>query len=102
VAASWNDQLAKEVMDWFKTLNTISGINDDGYISFSMKRINEKRYKEQAVDFLKAADLGIEDIQLKMLPVEELPHELPDKLKEFIKSSLKEAGEDQLLSGLST
>lgn len=102
VAANWNDKMAKLILDWFKTLHTISGINDSDYIEYSMRRIKEQQYNEQAVDFLKVADLGIDAIKLETVKVEDFAKKLPEDLQTLLRNELKERGDADLMTGLST
>jgi len=103
VAASWNDKLAKKIFEWFRNFNIISGLREEGYQSFSVERIQKnKENKSAAVKFLKSADLGIEDINVKALDLDNLPKEFPKELKEFIKKTRKEEKDVEIFSDVIT
>ncbi|HFA47897.1 MAG TPA: ATP-binding protein [Bacteroidetes bacterium] len=103
VAASWNDQLAKKIFDWFRTCNIISGLREEGYEGYSMARIQKKKEnKSEAIRFLRSADLGIEDLNIKTLDFDNLPKEFPEALKEAIRKRRKENKEVEFLSDVVT
>ncbi len=68
VAANWNDKLAVSACDWFNQFNIFSGLENIGYIGYSTMKINDEEQKKDLIDFLKIADLGIEDIKLGDAP----------------------------------
>ncbi len=93
VAAQFNDEISINVLDWFKRLKTLSGLNESDYQEYTMSKIKEPIHKAKILDFLKAADLGIKDIKLQKLDVEKLPKDLPKELKERI---LREINEEKM------
>lgn len=103
VAASWNDKLAKKIIDWFRDCNVISGLREEGYKGYSIARIQKnKENKADAIKFLKSADLGIEDLSVKTLDLDNLPRELPESLKELFRKERKENKDVEFISDLST
>lgn len=103
VAASWNDRLAKKLFDWFRSCNIISGLKEEGYEGYSMARIQKnKENKSDAIKFLKSADLGIDDLNIKTLDFDNLPEEFPDALKEIIRKKSKEEKDVEFLSDVIT
>jgi len=103
VAASWNDKLAKKIFDWFRNCNIISGLREEGYEGYSMARIQKnKENKSEAIKFLRSADLGIEDLNIKTLDFDNLPKEFPDTLKEVINKRRKENKDLEFLSDVIT
>lgn len=103
VAANWNDALAKKVIDWFKNFNIISGLRDEGYSGYSMSRIQDnKKNKLKTLKFLKDADLGIEDISVKKLALEDLPDGFPEELREMIQIQMKENKQTDFFSDVNT
>jgi len=100
VAASWNDKLAKKIFYWFRNCNIISGLQEEGYEGYSIGRMQKsKENKAKAIKFLKSADLGIEDLNVKTLDFDNLPKEFPEGLKELIK---KEGKDVEFLSDVIT
>ncbi|MEM6317276.1 MAG: ATP-binding protein [Bacteroidota bacterium] len=95
VAASWNDKIAKKILDWLRDFNIISGLREEGYEGYSMARIQRnKKNKADVIKFLKSADLGIENLNIKTLDFDNLPDEFPDALKKLLRKKRKEDGED--------
>lgn len=90
VAAQFNDAIAINVIDWFKQLKTISGLNEEGYQGFTMSKTESPVHKSKILNLLKAADLGIQDIKLQKLDIEQLPKDMPKELKEKIIRTIRE------------
>lgn len=90
VAAQFNDAIAINVIDWFKQLKTISGLNEEGYQGFTMSKTQSPVHKSKILNLLKAADLGIQDIKLQKLDIEQLPKDMPKDLKERIIKTVRE------------
>jgi len=91
VAAQFNEKKSLSVIEWFKSIGTISGAKESGYESFTINKTKDSTFKLKILELLKAADLGIQDIKVEMLDLENLPKEMPKELKEFI---IKKSEED--------
>ncbi|MEZ4777643.1 MAG: ATP-binding protein [Bacteroidia bacterium] len=91
VAAQFNDTISIAVIDWFKSLKTISGLNESGYQGFTMGRTEEPFHKAKILELLKAADLGIQDIKLQKLDIDKIPKDIPMELRDKI---IKEVNEE--------
>ena len=100
VAANLNDEFAKNILSWFDNFNIISGLEEQGYMPFSMKRMEHN--KEHTIKFLKEADLGIENIDLKFIDANNLPKYFPNELKELIVEQMKESSNGQLVEDVKT
>ncbi len=87
VAAQFNEELATNVMDWLKTLNVISGINEREFELFTIKQLEKPKEKRKILEFLKYADLGIDDLLITNVDVESLPENIPVSLKEVIEKN---------------
>lgn len=92
VSAQFNDKTCIEVMDWFKELKTISGLNESGYRGFTLSKTDDPNQKENILNLLKAADLGIQDIKLEKVDVANLPKDMPKELKDRI---IKEVNDEK-------
>lgn len=64
VAAQFNDETAISVIGWFEKAAIISGLNDSEYRENTIDKVNHLNDKAKVLDFLKAADIGIEDLKL--------------------------------------
>jgi len=105
VAANWNDKVAEKVFEWFNRFHIISGLKEAGYEGYSMARMRENtESKLKTIQFLKDADLGIEDLSLQVLDIENLPSDMPDVVKDMIKKRVtnEETPGLQVVSGVTT
>jgi AAA15 family ATPase/GTPase len=84
VAAQFNDQIATNVVEWFRRSKVLSGLNESGYRAYTMGRTKELSYKSRILELMKAADLGIQDIQLQKLDPAKLPKDMPGELRDLI------------------
>lgn len=89
LAAQLNDTISIKVIDWFRNLKTISGLREEGYQGFTMKRTKDPMHKLKILELLKAADLGIQDIKLELIDINKLPKDLPKEIKDQIISESK-------------
>lgn len=102
VAAQFNDKNAAKVLTWFYGLKTISGLQEEGYQSFTMGRTEDPSHKEKILALLKAADLGIQDISLELFDVNKLPKEMPKELREVIEKKAKEEENTKFIADVLT
>jgi hypothetical protein len=102
VAANWNDKIAKDIFDWLKDFNIISGLKEEGYEGYSMGRIKgDEKIKSNVLKFLKNADLGIENLNIDTFDIDKLPDKLPVEIREFLIKQSQEK-DAELLTGVST
>lgn len=90
VAAQFNDKTSINVTDWFKRLKTLSGLNELGYQGYTMGKTENPIQKAKILNLLKAADLGIKDIELQKLDIDKLPKDMP---KELVDKILKDVSD---------
>jgi len=90
VAAQFNDQLSGEITDWFKKLKVISGLQEHRYQGFTMDKTEDVIQKKMILELLAAADLGIQDIILERVDPDNLPANMPNRLKELIRKKVSE------------
>lgn len=103
VAASFNDKISKQIVLWFRLFNMLSGIDHNRYEGYSIHRLKSEKEKEETLNFLKAADFGIEDINYIKLDIDDLPDDMPKELKELLRSQAnKNIGNTEFLANLST
>ncbi|QDF28638.1 AAA family ATPase [Halarcobacter anaerophilus] len=87
-----NGEISKAILNWFNRFNMIDGMDHNGYINFTMKKMDNEDFKEKIIDLVKTADIGIDDIQVEE---EDVPLEVIEKLQlpEFLKDEMiKEGG----------
>lgn len=85
VSAQFNDPVATQVLDWFNKLNIISGIQEKGYSGYSFQMLEDSESKQKILDFIKIADLGIEDITKEPVDESEIGLDVINKLKLSLK-----------------
>lgn len=86
-----NGEISKAILNWFNRFNMIDGMNHNGYINFTMKKMENEDFKEKIINLVKTADIGIDDIQVEE---EDVPLEVIEKLQlpEFIKDEMVKEG----------
>lgn len=90
VAAQFNEKSAIDVIDWFKKLRILSGLEESAYQGFTMSKTESPQHKAHILELLKAADLGIQDIQLQELSLENIPKGLPKEVRDEIVKEIHE------------
>lgn len=78
-------KVSKSILGWFNKFNLIDGMEHDGYIGFAMDQMENEDFKNEIVNLVKTADIGIEDIILER---EKVPSEFFEEMS--IPSDLKE------------
>jgi len=71
VVAQFNGKIAISILKWFKNMRVISGLKDN-YAQVSKKLLEENKSKDLFLEFIKMADLGIEDIKFEKKSIPEL------------------------------
>ncbi len=77
-------EISKAILGWFNHFNMIDGMDHDGYINFTMKKMEDEEFRKKIVELVKTADIGIDDIQIEEedLSLESIAKfALPDDLK---------------------
>lgn len=89
-AVQLNSEQLQPIYDWFKT--TLRLANISGWSPGFSAALCEKSEKAQVMDFLRAADLNIEDIIVEKKPfdVKALPDDMPEQLKSAIAGDMKD------------
>ena len=86
VVAQFNGQIAISILNWFLKCNVISGMEHPGNMQYTLIQIEKEGYKKKVLDFLKIADLGIEDLnvtkrQFNVSDFEKMPKEVASIIK---------------------
>ncbi len=99
VAAQFNDPTSISLLNWFQELEIISGLNEHDFKNNTINKIKDDKEKYKILEFLKAADLGIQDISY-----EEYSSSFSDDMKKKFKE-IKEQMKDidpEMFSDIST
>ena len=80
-------EISKSILKWFNNFNMIDGMDHQGYINFTMKKMEDENFKNKIVELVKTADIDIDDISIEeddvpLDVIEKLP--MPDGLKKEI------------------
>lgn len=88
-AVQLNSEQLQPVFDWFKTTLRVSNVGGWGP-SFSAIQC-ENSNKKKIMEFLRAADLNIDDVLVESTPFdrEALPEDMPESLREVIAGDLE-------------
>ncbi|MBN1935443.1 MAG: ATP-binding protein, partial [Anaerolineae bacterium] len=73
VVAQFNGKLATSLLGWFRRqINIISGLNDIGYAAYTRRRFeSDDHFRARVLAFVRQADLGISDIHIDTVPLDE-------------------------------
>lgn len=112
VLAQFNDKTAESILEWFKKITAISGLQEEGYLHDTMQMTKDKVQKERILAFLKNADIGIDDFKLKKHiyqdeddKIEKLDGEFTNMVEvvnTYVKRVLKEKGVEERFSDVIT
>jgi len=80
-------EISKSILKWFNNFNMIDGMDHQGYINFTMKKMKDENFKNEIIKLVKTADIDIDDISIEeddipLEVIEKLP--MPDNLKKEI------------------
>jgi len=65
VVAQFNGEISLRILKWFKRFRVISTLTDFRFVPFTIEKLKEEAIRKEILNFLKKADLGIEDIRLE-------------------------------------
>jgi len=80
-------EISKSILQWFNSFNMIDGMDHQGYINFTMKKMEDDNFKDKIIELVKTADIDIDDISIEeddvpLEIIEKLP--MPDSMKKEI------------------
>jgi AAA15 family ATPase/GTPase len=92
VSDQFNGEIAKKILEWIKNFKITPGPDSSEDMMFTISNWDDKDFRDFTLKFLKAADIGIKDLEIKSAPITEddLPEELPKKLRKKILSKFSE------------
>jgi uncharacterized protein len=67
VVAQFNGAISKQVINWFRRLSVISGLEDRTYRSYTERTFADESHRDSILQFIKRLDLGISDIQIQSM-----------------------------------
>lgn len=86
VVAQFNGEISQKILDWFRNLKTISGLNDEGYVMYTIECLRDAEMRDDIIRFVCHLDLGIDEISAEenRITPEQLPEDMPEELRAFI------------------
>ncbi|WP_201353177.1 AAA family ATPase [Hydrogenimonas urashimensis] len=92
-AVNMNSEMLRPVYDWFKKkLHILSNAKEYWHPSFTYQLCEDEEHKKRVLEFLKVADMDIDDIEVEEKPFdpnEMLPDDVPEVLKKEIVDELQ-------------
>jgi len=94
VVAQFNGKISEKIFKWFDKFNILSSIESNKFQFYSFDKLEDNKFKDKIVNFIKSADVGIYDILKKKISFDELLKENSnlEKLPNFIIENIKENG----------
>jgi len=87
VAAQFNDELAGRVFQWLRNFHILSGLHEDEYMGYSMLMADNEVGKKKALEWLKHAGIGVDNIRPQTINVNELPTEIQGRVLDMVKKN---------------
>lgn len=92
VVAQFNGKISSKLLEYFHNINIISSLYEDGFNKVTKRLLEKNKISKEFISkFLKIADLGIDDISLEKIQInnQKLTKNLPDDLKNVLLSYSK-------------
>jgi len=85
VCSQFNGSISNSIIDWFKRISFVSGIDDDRYSGYTTSKIkNDEKFRNwvnKFISFLEISKLSVEEELLEQINIDEL--EIPEEKKEL-------------------
>lgn len=65
VVDQFNGKEATQILNWFESWDTISGVNHKDYRKETVSLLKDEKHKETLINFYKTLDLGFDELELK-------------------------------------
>jgi len=90
VVAQFNGEIAEKIITWFTNFNMISGVRNSN-TEYTIEMLSDPLYKLQILNFMKIADLGIEDVSVETNAIKiVLSEEIPVQVRKYILTETNE------------
>ncbi len=90
-------KMARTITEYIGKIGVISALDDWRFVDLVSEKMKRPNEKQKILALLKAADMGIEDVELLEEDRNSFPDELPDELKELFRQG-KIQKQDKFLS----
>ena len=85
VCAQFNGEISNSIIDWFKDINIISGVEDRSFGGYTTNKIKKdarfRKWVNKFIDFLEITKLSVEEENIANINIDEL--DIPDEKKEI-------------------
>jgi AAA15 family ATPase/GTPase len=86
VVAQFNGKISKAILDWFKSFRPLHGLMEMRHQNLSIQMLEDEKLHNRLVEFIKKADMGIEDIitvdmQMSDEEINKYPAEIQTKIR---------------------
>lgn len=81
VVAQFNGEISLKILKWFKKFRVISALTEFRFVPFTIEKLKDEAVRKEVLNFLKKADLGIEDIILEETEIKYEDMSEEDKLR---------------------
>lgn len=95
VSDQFNGEIAKKILEWIKDFKIVPALDSSKELVFTISSWDDKDFRDFTLKFLKAADIGIKDLEIKSAPItdDDLPEELPKRLRKKFLSLVSKLSE---------
>lgn len=93
VVAQFNGETSVRVVKWFRDVMPLHGLRDQSYAGHSIEMLKDEKRRPQIVEFVRKADVGIEDIAISEdeIDLSRLPTSLSEEVKRVLLQHLSDA-----------
>jgi AAA15 family ATPase/GTPase len=64
VASQWNVQRAEQIINWFRSIIAINGMDDEFYKRTTLDLMKDAEMAKEVIEFMRRADIGIDSIAI--------------------------------------
>ena len=82
VCDQFNVTIAKRILGWFSSkINIINGLNDEGYLAFTLNELANENMKDEILTFIRNADVNIVDLEIETTEIEDENEKIKKRVK---------------------
>jgi hypothetical protein len=88
VVAQFNGEISGEIMSWMDQFRDISGLDDEGYMTFTANLLNDAEYGPLIRELVRQADIGIEELVRQDIAGDKIPEMIPRDIPETLREQI--------------
>ena len=90
VMAQFNHPLGISLRKWFReTWRILWGAHTDSFIGFTLEQLQNPEFCRRIQPLVRLADMGIDEVRARQVPIEEALAEVPPKVREILREVLQ-------------